>query len=283
MWLIQAQFAGYIIAQQELPGLKLIPRDLATTPLEALARGEAEFGVVSPDQLFSNIEQARRLVFLALFMDRYPVVLIGLRGKAPEDLAHLGACRIGVWPGEDTEVRAMVQAAGGNLSGVTFEPLGASLAPLLEGNLDLVEATTYNELPHLERELGAEALVVHRPSRWGVDLAKDGLVVRADVLATKPRLVDKVVASVVAGWAHAARDHEDALRAVLDADPILDPQEQRNQLQWILELIDPARPLGRPEASAVARAADVHRALGQPVSASDVAIDIGPWERARLG
>jgi hypothetical protein len=49
MWLVQAQFAGYVIAQQQFPALKLVTRDLATPPLEALARDEAEFGVVSPD------------------------------------------------------------------------------------------------------------------------------------------------------------------------------------------------------------------------------------------
>ena len=282
MWLVQAQFAGYVLAQQKFPGLKLIPRDLATSPLEPLARGQAEFGIVSPDQMLANVEAARRLVFIGLFMDRCPVVLIGLRGKAPENLARLRACRIGVWPGEDTEVRAMVDAAGGDVTGVTFEPLGASLTPLLDGTLDLIEATTYNELPHLERELGAEALVVHRPSLWDVDLAKDGLVVRADVLAAQPKLVDDVVATVVAGWREALHDPEGAVRAVLEADPTLDRDEQRDQLGWIFDLIDPRRPLGLPDSGAVERAVKVHRALGHAVSETDIAIDAGPWERARV-
>lgn len=282
MWLIQAQFAGYVLAKRGLPELTLVPRDLASSPLEALAKGAADFGVASPDQLLSSPELARDLVFVGLFMDRCPIVLVGIKGRAPDNLGDIGRCRIGIWPGEDTEVRAMVLAAGGNLQAATFVPLGADLAPLLDGDLDLMEATTYNEVPHLQERLGIDSLVIHRPVDWGVDLAKDGLVVKTAVLRDNPDLVDSVVAAVVRGWAEAIANPEAAVAAVLQADPSLEAAGQRKQLQLILQLIDPARPLGRPEAGAIERAAMVHRRLGRSASAADVTLDSGPWERGRL-
>ncbi len=279
MWKLQAQFAGYALAQQALPGITLLPRDPASPPLEELARGRAEFGVVSPAQLFSRLGLARDLVFLALFMNRSPVVLVGLKERVPRELGSAQHYRVGVWAAEDTEVRAMILAAGVDLRRITFLPLGEDLSPFLEGKLDLIEATTYNELPRLVDDLGSDRLVVHRPERWGVDLPKDGLVVRADVLKDRPQMVESVVAAAVQGWTKAIANPEAALAAVIKAQPELNVGEQRSQLERILELIDRERPLGCPDPMAIERAAEVHRGLGHTVIASDLRVDRGPWER----
>src|SRR6266516_2852819 len=193
MWMIQAQFAGYFLAARDVPELEFVPRSFDSSPVQELVAGNAEFGVVSPAQLLAAGDAAEGLVFLALVMDRSPIVAVGLRERAGGELRALERPRVGVWEGEDVEIRAMLARAGVSPEQTTFVPMGDELEPLLTGEIDLLQATVYEELPRLVREgVDPDELVVHSPRDYGLDVAKDGLVVRRDVLEARPDAVHAV-------------------------------------------------------------------------------------------
>jgi hypothetical protein len=276
MWSLQSQFAGYVVARERmLPELELLARTPGRSPIGDLLDGRAEFGVVSPVHLLAAGPPARDLVLVALFMSRSPVRLAGLRARVGDELAPRPALRVGVWSGEDTELRAMLRAVGAEAE---FVPVLDEVAALLDGDVDYVQCTTYNELPAIAAAAGGTgALAVHDPARWGVDVAKDGIAVRSDVLEARP---DRFVRGAVVGWRAAAADPAAAAAAVCRAAVGLDPDAERELLERVLELRDLDHALGEPRAVEVARAVHAMQVAGGAAGAEDVRVDRGPWERA---
>jgi NitT/TauT family transport system substrate-binding protein len=281
MWFIQAQFAGYFLAQRDVPELDFVPRSFEHSPVELVRRGDAEFGVVSPAQLLAAGSAADDLVLLALVMDRSPLVLVGLRERVGDDLAGLERPRVGIWEGEDVEIRAMLVRAGVASDRTTFVPIGDELAPLFEGEVDFLQATVYEELPRLVAAgASPDALVVHHPLDYRLRVAKDGFVTRRKVLETQPSLVFAVTRGVVRGWLDAIREPDAAVDAVLALRPELDTRLQHAQLQRVLELITPTRPLGVPDPAAVGDAVEAFDVAGLMLASRSVAVEQAPWNAA---
>jgi NitT/TauT family transport system substrate-binding protein len=282
MWTLQTQFAGYVVARErELPHLELLPRAEGRSPIRELLDGAAEYGVVAPGHMLAAPPGSVELVLIALFMARSPVRLVGRRDRVGDALDPRPGLRVGVWSGEDVELRAMFKMSGADLDRIEFVGVTDEAGALLSGDVDYVQATTYNELPMIEELAGGpDQLVVHDPADWRVDMAKDGLVVRRDLLETDPAAVTAFVKAAVAGWREALDDPDQAVAAVCRAVPTLDPEQQRTQLERLALLFDPDQPLGQPRPVEVQRARVAARAAGDPRAEAPVSIDPGPWERA---
>jgi ABC-type nitrate/sulfonate/bicarbonate transport system substrate-binding protein len=275
MWTLQAQFAGYVLAKErELPNLELMARAEGRSPTLELLEGRAEYGTISPAHLLAAGSAARDLVLIAMFMPKSPVRMVGLRQRVGERLTPRPGTRIGVWSGEDIELRALLRLAGFDLGDVEFVPVLDETAALLEGEVDYVQATTYNELPAISVAAGgAAALAVHDPTSRGVDVPKDGLVVHRDLLERDRDGVRRVVHGAIAGWRRVRADPAAAVEALLRIQPDLDAGWQRAQLALLNELFDAERPLGRPAAADVERARHAARQAGDPCADTAIGVD----------
>ena len=282
MWTLQTQFAGYVLARElEVPELELVPRAMDRSPIRELLEGRAEYGVVAPSHLLGVPEGEPELVLVALFMARSPVRLVGLRDRVGGQLEPRPQLRVGVWSGEDLELRAMLRRAGVDPSDVEFVGVSDEAGALVSGEVDFVQATTYNELPAIVSAAGGhDRLVVHDPTDWRVDAAKDGLAVRRDVLEADRSGVADFVHAAIAGWRLALDHPEEAIAAVCRAVPSLDPEAQREQMGQLRMLFDPAQPLGQPRPQDVERARRAARAADDPRADARVSIDAGPWRQA---
>ena len=189
--------------------------------------------------------------------------------------------RVGVWGGEDIELRAMLRLAGVELADVEFLEVADEVQALLTGDVDYVQSTTYNELPAIVAAAGdPDRVVAHDPAEWGVDVAKDGITVRRDVLEAKPREVTRFLRGAIAGWRRALADPAAAAVEVCRAEPTLDVEAQIRQLERLVALFDPAQPLGQPRSQEIERARRAARAAGDARAAAEVRIDPRPWEQA---
>lgn len=281
MWSLQSQFAGYVVAgETELPGLELLARAPGRSPIMELVEGRAEYGIVSPAHMLAAGTAGRELVLVALFMPRSPVRMVGLRERVGDELRPDDGVRIGVWSGEDLELRAMLTLAGFDLDAVSFIPVGDEAGALVAGEVDYVQATTYNELPVIAAAAGGEGrLAIHDPESWGVDAPKDGLVVRREMLERDRSAVARVVRGATAGWRSVLSDPDAAAAAVCRAQPDLDPGEQRVQLGRLIELFDSSRELGRPAESDVERARHAARSAGDARADAEISVEFSLWER----
>ena len=240
LWLPQAQFAGYLVAEREtrLQGksTRIICQgaDMSTGPAAAVLRGECEFAVASPAHILESGAPAD-LVWLLTIQQESPLVYPVSRTSGIGSPGDLSGCRVAVWPGnEDLELQWMIARAGLDANRVRRLPVADTVAAYLAGEADSAQMTSYHELHQLEAALpGRGEFRLLRAADQGIGLLKDGLIARRDYVEKNDTLVGDVVCAILAGWTLAFTDKEAAIEACLAARPELDREDQARQLEDI--------------------------------------------------
>lgn len=240
LWLPQAQFAGYLLAEQEarLQGksTRIICQgaDMSTGPAAAVLRGECEFAVASPAHILESGAPAD-LVWLLTIQQESPLVYPVSRTSGIGSPGDLSGCRVAVWPGnEDLELQWMIARAGLDANRVRRLPVADTVAAYLAGEADSAQMTSYHELHQLEAALpGKGEFRLLRAADQGIGLLKDGLIARRNYVEQNETLVEDVVCAVLAGWTLAFTDKEAAIEACLAARPELGREDQARQLEDI--------------------------------------------------
>ncbi len=153
-WVTQAQFAGYYVAlalgyyEDEGLDVTILESEGDIQPADAVAAGDAEFGVTwLPKTLIAN-EQGADLVNIAQIFQRSGTVLVSLADAGIESITDLVHKRVGYWPNDNEfEVYATTFVMGSDpISGehllLVEQPF--DLVPLLDGELDAAQALIYN-------------------------------------------------------------------------------------------------------------------------------------------
>jgi len=240
LWLPQAQFAGYLLAEQETrfqgKGPRIICQgaDFSTGPTDAVLRGECEFAVASPAHILESGASAD-LVWLLTIQQESPLVYPVSRTSGIEGPGDLAGCRVAVWPGsEDLELQWMIARAGLDANRVRRLPVADTVAAYLSGEADCAQMTSYHELHLLEAALPGEGeFRLLRAADQGIGILKDGLIARRDFVEKNGTLVEDVVCAVLAGWTLAFTDTKAAIEACLATRPELDSEGQARQLEDI--------------------------------------------------
>jgi NitT/TauT family transport system substrate-binding protein len=292
LWHRQAQFAGYLLAEQDALGaargigLHTSPIDFNRPGLDALAAGEVEFAVASPSHLLES-RHAPDLAMVLTVQQDSALVYPASRARGIEALADLAGRRVGVWPGhEDLELRWMLLRAGLAPDSVIRVPMQDTIGPFLAGEIDCAQMTVYHEYRRVVEALGGAGRVTTlRAADQDAALIKDGLFTTRRLLQDAPQTVQAVVDTVLEGWAIAFADNERAVAACLRADPALTRADQTEQLRAIAALArsGPGRThgLGYPDPEHMRRAALAMEALGLVVPPGiDGATETGFWLRS---
>lgn len=240
LWLPQAQFAGYLLAEQDvLPGgrgprIVCQSADFSVRPTTAVLRGECEFAVASPAHILES-EAPADLVWLLTIQQESPLVYPVSRRSGIESSGDLGGRCVAVWPGgEDLELQWMIVKAGLDANQVRRLPVTDTVAAYLGGEADCAQMTCYHELHQLEAALqGRQDFRLLRAADQGIGLLKDGLIARRDYVEKNEVVVQHVVRAVLAGWTLAFTDREAAIAACLAARPDMDREDHIRQLEDI--------------------------------------------------
>lgn len=271
LWHKQAQFAGYLLAEQRglgrARGVEIVCEglDFSCKHVSAVLSGAAEMAVASPSHV---IESARpeALSFILAIQQVSPLVYPVRKADGIAALADLAGRQVGVWPGhEDLELRWMLQAAGLADDAVERIEMPDTVGPFLAGDIASAQMTSYHEIHQVERALGAEAITVFTGAAMGRDLIKDGLVTGRGLAEERPDVVQAVVDAVLEGWTLAFTEPELAIEACLQARPDVPRAEHAAQLADIraLSLIGATltEGLGCPDRRHLDRAADALQAV----------------------
>ena len=259
-WVPQAQFAGYYVAQAlgyfEDEGLDVTILESTgdILPAEAVASGDAEFGVTWVPKVLQANEAGADLVNIAQIFQRSGTVLVSFAEAGIESHFDLALKTIGYWPdGNEFELYAMTFVMGsdpysGEHLSLVEQPF--NLEPLLDGEVDAAQALIYNwygrllgEVNPATGELYREAdLNVIDMNEIGVALLQDHVIVRADWLAEagNESIALALLRATLRAWAHCRDSAEDCVRIMLDIDPELGESHQRWQMNEVNKLIWPA-------------------------------------------
>lgn len=259
-WVTQAQFAGYTVAQamgfyeDEGLAVTILESEGDIRPVEAVAAGDAEFGVTwLPKTLIAN-ENGAELANIAQIFQRSGTVLVSFADAGIESLADLALKTVGYWPNDsEFEVYATTFVMGSDP--ITGEHLllveqPFHLGPLLEGELDAAQALIYNWYGRLLGEINPATGEQYRESdlnvidmnEIGAAMLQDHIIARRDWLAAADNeaIALALLRATLRGWIY-CRDHAaDCARILLEVDPALGESHQLWQMNEVNKLIWPS-------------------------------------------
>lgn len=283
LWHKQAQFAGYLIAEElglaRGRGVDLTCEglDFAVKPVDAVLDGISEMCVASPAHILESRKPDALRWILAIQQDS-PLVYPVRKSSGIAALADFAGRKVGVWPGsEDLELRWMLQGAGLTDDDVTRIGMPDTVGPFLAGEIASAQMTSYHELHQVEKALGADVIRLFSGKDSGRSLLKDGLVTSSALVEDHPEVVQAVVDAVLEGWTIAFTEPERTLDVCDAVRPDMSREEHASQLADIraLALAGPTldEGLGVPAAAQLTKAAEAIAAVEGRRIATDGILD----------
>lgn len=259
------QFAPYYVGQQDGyyadAGLEVtIEHKQAPDVQRLVADGQAEFGVADATDVMIARTSGVPVVYVSTLYERFPVAIIGRKGKVPSDPAGLAGKKIGT-PGKFGSswhaLLALLAAGGLGEKDVTIReyPQFNQADGLAAGDVDLITGFRNNEPLRLEAQgIAVDLLTIDQIA----PLPGPGTIVGQALLDSDPDLVRRFAQAT-------AR----AQRAVID-DPELGLQAAKVAVPAIADDLDTARAV--LEATTVLWAGEG--------GFGDGAIDVSRWRKA---
>lgn len=233
-WLPQAQFAGFYVAKNrgfyEVEGIDLTINpggpNLLTENL--VASGADTFGLSGgTDSVFAARDKALPVVCIGVSHQRTPFVFVSRTDGPVKTLADFKGRTVTTWfTGANYVLLGMLAQQGIRQSDLTLQPQQVSVTPFVEGQIDVVTATVYNEFWTLMSRMGRDRLRTFVAEDYGITFPRDTLITSEAVARDKPEMVKGFLRASIRGWREAMRDPKAAVDAVMAVAPTLNREHQ---------------------------------------------------------
>jgi class 3 adenylate cyclase/ABC-type nitrate/sulfonate/bicarbonate transport system substrate-binding protein len=246
-WKHQFQFAGYYAALEQGfyrdAGLDVTIREGGPDidAAEAVAGGQANFGVCSSSVLREWV-MGRHLVVLAVIFQQTPAIILVPRRADISSVADLRGRTLMDAPGSD-EIAAMLKHEGVDYAALPRADHRGDPRDLTVGTADAMVAYSTNE-PFVLEQLGA-AFRTFSPAAYGVDFYGDNLCASEAEVKAHPERVAAFRAASLEGWAYALA-HKEAT-----VDLILKTYSAKKSREALLFEAAHTDPLVRPRAGQI--------------------------------
>lgn len=239
-WYPQAQFAGYLVAQDKgffrAAGLEDVEIRWSTAgerSLDTLDKVESAFCTGWLCDAIVRRSKGSPIVHLSQITQKSAMLLVTRREYGITTPADMTGRRVALWGG-DFDVLPM---AFFNKYQVKPEivPQSASMVPFLRGAVNIASAMQYNEYHKLlEAGLRAEDLLVFNFADYGFDFPEDGLYCHERTWREQPARCAAIMRAVQQGWDYALENNVEALDVVMDYCRRAEMRTSRNHQQWML-------------------------------------------------
>lgn len=173
--------------------------------LDLVAAGQADFGIVSGEQVILARSQGRDIVYVFEWFQQYPVGIVIASGDGISSLDALRGTKIGI-PGRFgasySGLTALLKSAGLSESDVEIDEIGFNASEVIcVGAVKSAVVYVNNEPLQIENRIAADDCagltsieVITVASQ--VDLVSNGLIVNADILRSNAAKVGRMVAAI---------------------------------------------------------------------------------------
>jgi len=239
-WYPQAQFAGYLVAQDKeffrAAGLGDVEIRWSTAGERCMDSLTGEASVFCTGWLCDALVRRAHgapVVHLAQVAQRSAMLLVARRASGIIAPADMTGKRVGLWGGDfDVLPRAFFRKFDVHPEIV---PQSNSMVPFLRGAVTVASAMHYNEYHKLlEAGLRPEELVVFTLADYGLDFPEDGLYCHERCWHEHPDRCAALVRAVEQGWDYALAHEAEALDVVLAYCRRAEVRTSRNHQQWML-------------------------------------------------
>ncbi|MBB5695459.1 ABC transporter substrate-binding protein [Muricoccus pecuniae] len=237
-WLAQTQFAGFYLAKArgyyEAEGIDLTINpggpNLLTENL--VATGADTFGLSGgTDSVFAAREKNLPVVCIGVSHQQTPFFFVTRADGPIRTLQDFRGKTITTWyTGANYVLLGMLAKAGLKPGDFTMQPQQVSVTPFVEGQIDVVTATKYNEFYTLMTRMGRDKLRTFVAEEQGITFPRDTLIVNETTARQKPEMVRGFLRASIKGWRDALRDQKAGVDAVMAAAPSLNRDHQEFML-----------------------------------------------------
>jgi len=216
-WKHQFQFAGYYAAiakgYYKDAGLAVSLREAepGQDAVQAVLKGQAEFGVGTSDLLLLR-QRGAAVVVLATIFQHSPLVLLTREGAGVKDIQDLQGKPIMIEP-DSAELSAYFKYEGVDLTKLKIVPHTYDIADLLTGKVAAMSAYSTDEPYRLS--LAGEKPVIFTPRAGGIDFYGDNLFTTEAELRDHPDRVRAFREASLKGWQYAMDHPEEIVDLIL--------------------------------------------------------------------
>jgi len=246
-WLHQAQFAGFYVAREkgyyarENLNVTFLEGGVGVDMVERLASGRADFGVLTPEFIFSARSRGALLTGIAAIYRRSAVVFAAMADSGivrPSDF--MGKTVAAGDPGgsqKDFELQfyAMMKKLGLDASRVKVIPYDPAYTAFYNGRVEITPCYSTGGLIKM-REKGLKLNLIW-PADYGIHFYSDTLCAREDTIREKPDLVARFLRATLRGWQDAVEDYETAVSMTMKYARNTDPVIQTPMMEALLPLV----------------------------------------------
>jgi NitT/TauT family transport system substrate-binding protein len=237
-WLPQTQFAGFYLAKArgyyEAEGIDLTINpggpNLLTENL--VATGADTFGLSGgTDSVFAAREKNLPIVCIGVSHQQTPFVFVSRADGPIRTIQDFKGKTITTWyTGANFVLLGMLAKAGLKPGDFTMQPQQVSVTPFVDGQIDVVTATRYNEFYTLMTRMGRDKLRTFAPEEQGIVFPRDTLIASETTARQKPELVKGFLRASMKGWREALKDQKAGVDVVMAAAPTLNRDHQEFML-----------------------------------------------------
>ena len=226
-------------------GLDVLIRQPAdpAAPIKEVAAGRVDLAISYEPEVFRARDQDLPVVSVAALVQRPLTSIISLPDAEISEPRDLAGKRVGT-AGIDYQaayLETVLEEAGVNPAGVDQQDVGFNLSTaLLAGQVDAVLGAFWNYEGTDLRLRGRDPGII-RVEEAGIPVYDElVLVANEDSLAEDEELIRSFIGALERGTEDLRRDPAAGVRALLEANPDLDPELQREVVDVTLPLFEPA-------------------------------------------
>lgn len=237
-WLPQAQFAGYLVAEEKGfyakrgVDLTIVPGGPDVNSTHHLAEGKAEFATMFLSTAIARSPETD-LVHIGQVVHQSALMLVTRKASDIRTLQDLNGRRVGMW-GKDFQIqpKALFQRLGIRVQVVEQAP---SMDLFMRSGLDAVSAMWYNEYHTLmSYGLDQDDMVTFFFRDLDLNFPEDGLYCLRATWQRDPATARAVVEGSMEGWAYAFAHPEEALDMVIRRMKEYRVKANRAHQRWML-------------------------------------------------
>ena len=237
-WLPQTQVAGFYLAHArgyyaaEGIDLTINPGGPNLLTENLVATGADTFGISGgTDSVLAARAKDLPITCVGIAHQRTPFVFVSRSDGPVKTINDFRGKTITAWfTGANYILLGMIAQAGMKPADINLQPQQVSVTPFVDGQVDVVTATVYNEYDTLVTRMGADKLRRFVPEDYGVTVPRDTLITSEATARTKPELVQGFLRASIRGWREALADQKAGVDAVMAIAPTLERPHQEFML-----------------------------------------------------
>ncbi len=221
LWIPQAEFAGFYIAEAEgfyeKEGLHVILEHPKTNEdnFESLKKGQTDVVVAWPVSAMEQVVQGADIVNMGQMAQKSALMFIARKTSGIKKPKDMEGRRIGLWPAKSLQVpyRKFMEHYGIK----TFEefPVLSSVDLFLYGGVDVTVGVLYDDYYRIYGAgINSDELVCFNLSDTFKQLVDDGLYCKRSTWEKSPEDCRKILNATMEGWRHAFQDKERTLQII---------------------------------------------------------------------